>query len=142
MGMDSVGYNRFVACPTLQGDAVHMAAVLYNVVYYEATVFSTTCPEYIDKSMTLLGDESESALAAFSVHPVPNNGVFHLLGDLEQGMQVQLFDFNGKQVFSKTIETATNDLLLETALQAGTYTLVVTDNAEQELYRTKTVIIH
>jgi len=129
------------ACPTLQGDAVHMAAVLYNVVYYEATVFSTICPEYIDKSMTPLSDESEVPLATFSIHPVPNNGVFHLLGALEQGMRVQLFDLNGRLVFTKTLEVSSSNELLETHLQAGTYTLVVKNTTEQELYRTKTVII-
>jgi len=117
-----------------------MAALLCNVVYYEAELFTPVCPEYLDKNMLQTSfDEHEKS--EFVIYPIPNNGSFDMIGELKKDMHLTIMNMDGKIVHLQKITEETSILSIRTNLSNGTYTVLLTDENEAQLARIKIVVI-
>lgn len=125
-------------CPVLQGSAVYMAEALYNVVYYEAELFTPICPDYIDKNAPIL--TNQSTLPTFTIYPVPNDGDFTLTGKITKGQTINIKTMDGKVVYTIRVEENTELLTIHTNLVSGVYFVLIEDELNHLLSRNKFIV--
>jgi hypothetical protein len=125
-------------CPVIQGSAVYMAEALYNVVYYEAELFTTICPEYIDKNSEIL--TNKSALPTFTIYPVPNDGDFTLAGQIIKGQTITIKTMDGKVVYSKKMDDNSEQQKIHSNLGSGVYFIIIEDESHHLLSQNKFVV--
>jgi hypothetical protein len=125
-------------CPVIQGSAVYMAEALYNVVYYEAELFTPICPDYIDKNAQIL--TNQSTLSTFTIYPVPNNGDFTLTGQITKGQTITIKTMDGKVVYTMRVEENTELQTIHTSLESGVYFVLIEDESNHLLSRIKFIV--
>lgn len=127
-------------CPTLQGGSVALANALYNTVYHEAEVFTTICPEYLDKSMQQ--NQKDSIAMSFAIFPVPNNGEFYISGYFFEDYEIKIVTMDGKVVYSDRLTESTNSVNIKINLKSGSYFVFVLSKTGEEIYHGKITIIN
>jgi hypothetical protein len=125
-------------CPVIQGSAVYMAEALFNVVYYEAELFTPICPEYIDKNAQIL--TNQSTLSTFTIFPVPNDGDFTLTGQITKGQTIKIKTMDGKVVYSLEIDENTEQQKIQTNLGSGIYFVLIEDETNHLLSQNKFIV--
>ncbi|MFM6934753.1 MAG: hypothetical protein ACKOXP_04865 [Flavobacteriales bacterium] len=125
-------------CPVIQGSAVYMAEALYNVVYFEAELFTSICPDYIDKNAPIL--TNQSTLPTFTIYPVPNDGDFTLTGQIIKGQTIKIKTMDGKVVYTIRVEENTELQTIHTDLVSGVYFVLIEDESNHLLSRNKFIV--
>jgi hypothetical protein len=125
-------------CPVIQGSAVYMAEALFNVVYFEAELFTPICPEYIDKNAQIL--TNQSTLSTFTIYPVPNDGDFTLTGQITKGQTIKIKTMDGKVVYSLEIDENTEQQKIQTNLGSGIYFVLIEDETNHLLSQNKFIV--
>ena len=125
-------------CPVIQGSAVYMAEALYNVVYFEAELFTSICPDYIDKNAPIL--TNQSTLPTFTIYPVPNDGDFTLTGQIIKGQTIKIKTMDGKVVYTIRVEENTELQTIHTNLVSGVYFVLIEDESNHLLSRNKFIV--
>jgi hypothetical protein len=142
---DSINLTNIASsCPTIEGGVVYQSNTLYNAVYKLAEVFTNICPEYLDKSQVFTDeniDDIQPKLASYRIFPIPNNGEFHLLGNIEKGFKLAIMDLNGKVSYKDVFNEESKDAFVKTTLPSGTYTIVLKNSEDREIFRMKIVVI-
>jgi hypothetical protein len=77
----------------------------------------------------------------FELYPIPNNGNFKLVGELEAGDLFYILDLNGKLLEKRTIEYNCMEIEIKTQLSEGTYITLLKDANETVKYRNKIILI-
>jgi hypothetical protein len=101
-------------------------------------VFSSdTVTVFVINNLGLLEDKGSKV----QLYPVPNNGNFQLRGKLNTADQIQIFHIDGKIMLEETIKEASDFKALETALNSGTYVLILKNKEGQLIYRNQVIVI-
>ncbi len=133
--------NLVFGCPTLQGGSVSQAVTLYNAVYQTAEVFENICPEYVEKTMIHPQESIEEKYETYRIYPIPNNGSFYLKGKIENRFSIEIASSTGSLVYELKFQDDLQQRLIHTALQSGTYIVLLRDEKGNILLREKIVIL-
>ncbi len=133
--------NLVFGCPTLQGGSVSQAATLFNAVYETAEVFENICPEYVEKTMIHPQESIEEKNKTYRIYPMPNNGSFYLKGEIENRFSLEISSSTGSLVYALKLQDELQQRLIHTALQSGTYVVLLRDEKGNILLREKIVIL-
>jgi hypothetical protein len=77
----------------------------------------------------------------YSLFPVPNNGEFHLVGNIEKGFKLNIIGLDGKLTYQEVLYEEANAVFIKTGLLSGTYTVVLKNKEGHEVFRKKIVVI-
>jgi hypothetical protein len=83
----------------------------------------------------------EAEKQRIELFPVPNNGNFKLVGELEAGDHVQLIQLDGKVVLEQILSENSAELELITDLISGTYLVVLKRGEDQIIGRERMMVL-
>jgi hypothetical protein len=135
--------NLAEACPSVVGAVVYQAAVLYNLIYKTAEVFTNTCSTLKGRGTQDENNNNhiESVENYYKLYPVPNNGSFYLAGRITKGDRLSILSAAGKTVFETELDNSGHQLLINSKLNSGIYFVLIRSKEGVEQFKSKIVII-
>lgn len=132
---DEFLYSLATTCVTEGGKVTILAQALYNLYHDTLVVFSDTC--------SMSGQENriiKTTIPLFSLAPNPTNTDIHLLLNQKGIYYLEVWDIQGKTIFSQTYDNSSTDIQLNQTLINGVYFIHLTNTQTYENYTQKLII--